>query len=297
MSQHVTEATHNASGCIDLIFTRSECRVIRVTVLEVGLFDHCLVTCVPVRRPEITATPIEDRRWKQFSIGVFKADLANTVLCRDLSWTSSASIDELFDRYSAELSALLDIHAPRYIKKRKARSDSVVRNRVQRHETYYEAIGEKIPSNSFAEWQAELNRPAQATVIIFSSEGEVLLVAMHREQLGVPKKHWEDLDLLMRKSDDAAASSADDALDAEDFSKFFTDKISLIRKEADGASDTEYANNPGASFSMFQPITATQLEDLIAAASNKHCLLDPAPTSLIKNCASLLSYLPVLFNR
>ena len=50
--------------------------------------------------------------------------------------------------------------------------------------------------------------------------------------------------------------------------------------------------------SMFQPTTAKQIEDLIAAAPNKHYLLDPAPTSLINNCTSLLSpYLSVLFNR
>ena len=81
--------------------------------------------------------------------------------------------------------------------------------------------------------------------------------------------------------------------------KFFTDKFSQIRRKTDRAPDTEYASNPGASFGMFQPTTAKQLEDLIAAAPNKHCLLEPAPTSLIKkNCASLLSpYLFVLFNR
>ena len=47
----------------------------------------------------------------------------------------------------------------------------------------------------------------------------------------------------MRKSDDAAVSSADDALEAKDFSKFFTDKIRQIRKETDGAPETEYNNN------------------------------------------------------
>ena len=100
----------------------------------------------------------------------------------------------------------------------------------------------------------------------------------------------------MRKSDDAAAPSADDALHAEDFFKFFIDKIIQIQKETD--PDTEYASNPGTSFSMFQPTTAKHLEDVIAAAPSKHCLLDTAPTSQIKNCASLLSpYLSVLFNR
>ena len=77
----------------------------------------------------------------------------------------------------------------------------------------------------------------------------------------------------MRKSDDAAVPSADDTLQAEDFSSS-SQKIIQIQNETDGAPDTEYANNPGASFSMFQPTTAKQLKDLIAAASNKHCLLD-----------------------
>lgn len=55
----------------------------------------------------------------------------------------------------------------------------------------------------------------------------------------------------MWKSDDAAYPSAHNALQAEDFSKFFIDTISQIRKETDGATETDYASNPGASFSTF----------------------------------------------
>ena len=37
---------------------------------------------------------------------------------------------------------------------------------------------------------------------------------------------------------------------------------------------------------------------IIADAPNKHCILDHAPTSLMKNCSSLLApFLPKLFNR
>ena len=47
-----------------------------------------------------------------------------------------------------------------------------------------------------------------------------------------------------------------------------------IRKETDRAPDTEYASNPGARFSMFQPTTAKQFKYLIAAA----------PTLFIRHC-------------
>ena len=44
--------------------------------------------------------------------------------------------------------------------------------------------------------------------------------------------------------------------------------------------------------------TTKEFQDIIAAAPNKHCLLDPVPTSLVKNCALLLAlYLSLVFNR
>ena len=48
----------------------------------------------------------------------------------------------------------------------------------------------------------------------------------------------------------------------------------------------------------FRPNTTEQLTKIIADAPNKHCSLDPAPTSLVKNCSSLLApFLSKLFNR
>ena len=50
---------------------------------------------------------------------------------------------------------------------------------------------------------------------------------------------WSAIDITV------VAPSADDALEAEDFSKSFTDKICQIRKETDGAPETDYACNHG----------------------------------------------------
>ena len=51
-------------------------------------------------------------------------------------------------------------------------------------------------------------------------------------------------------------------------------------------------------YSVLSTTTTKEVEDLITAAPNKHSLLDPVSTSLVKNCASLLApYLPHLFNR
>ena len=48
----------------------------------------------------------------------------------------------------------------------------------------------------------------------------------------------------------------------------------------------------------FRPTKTEQLMKMIADAPNKYCVLDPAPTSLVKNCSSLLApFLSKLFNR
>ena len=52
------------------------------------------------------------------------------------------------------------------------------------------------------------------------------------------------------------------------------------------------------SFNSFTPTTVEKTEHLIVAVPNKHCLLDPVPTALIKNCATLMApFLSLLFKK
>ena len=112
------------------------------------------------------------------------------------------------------------------------------------------------------------------------------------------RKLWQDLDLLMRKTDDPATQSPNDVLQAEAFSKYFIEKVDGIRQGIQGVPEPDYALSDGGSFNPFTPTTVEETEHLIAAAPNKHCLLDPVPTALIKNCATLLApFLSELFNR
>ena len=54
----------------------------------------------------------------------------------------------------------------------------------------------------------------------------------------------------------------------------------------------------GSSFNAFKQITTKEVKDLITASPNNYCRLDPIPTSLVKNCASLLApYVSHLLNR
>ena len=111
-------------------------------------------------------------------------------------------------------------------------------------------------------------------------------------------KLWNDLDILMRKSDDDSTPSNDDARLAYNFSAFFEDKITKIRIEMNTAPPVDFTTCTGSTFSSFRQLSIQDVEDLIANALNKHCALNPMLTSVVKKCSSLLApYIQIVFNR
>ena len=102
----------------------------------------------------------------------------------------------------------------------------------------------------------------------------------------------------MRKTDDPAIPSPDDVLQAEAFSKYFIKKVNGIRQCFHVAPDPDYVPSDDGNFNAFAPTTVEKTKHLTAVALNKHCLLNPIPTALIKNCATLLGlFLSQRFNR
>ena len=102
----------------------------------------------------------------------------------------------------------------------------------------------------------------------------------------------------MRKSDDSSSPTSDNAKQATDFMEFFVDRIDLIRETTNGAQPPIFTDYVGPTMDTFLPITTEQFTKMIAEAPNKHCVLDPVPTSLVKNCSSLLAlFLSKHFNR
>ena len=108
------------SGCNHVTHT-AEVKVTDPLISNIDLYYHCLVTCqLLVNLPEVDFIPVEGRKWKGFSVENFKSNLSKSALCGDLSWILSASVDERFDRYSYEMSTLLDLHIPRCRKRQRS---------------------------------------------------------------------------------------------------------------------------------------------------------------------------------
>ena len=87
-----------------------------------------------------------------------------------------------------------------------------------------------------------------------------------------------------------------------DFGNFFQKKIDLIRDKIDKVlkdenipSEVNYENCGNCSQSElhdFKNLTEEDVKKLVRKCSSKHCVLDPAPTTLIKECLDVL--LPII---
>jgi len=299
----MTVTTHRAGGLLDVIITGSGTQVTDIVVSEAGVSDHQLVTCrLPVTVMSAEYVPTTGRKWNEFSLIDFRADLSASILCcNDREWIKSVSIDELFAIYNSELVRLIDVHAPQYVRKRKRRVITpwfdeecrMFKRNVRRCERKYRKS--RQPSDRLA-WVLKLKEQSS----FYQQKERVYWSTRINSNAANPKRLWRDLDDLMRRNDDTpAASHAESTKRAQDFMDFFDWKVSSIREATKNAVEPTFeAISTQQQFMKFDATTPDQIINLITVASNKCCALDPVPTELVKNCSDILApFLSDLFNR
>src|SRR6218665_3544777 len=120
-----------------------------------------------------------------------------------------------------------------------------------------------------------------------------------------PRHLWRAVNsLLHRKSPSPLPTSIPSPSIADTFCSFFSDKISSLRVTLQSflASQSSTADPPPtpirppppsqSSLQILHPASETEVLLLLNSLPNKQCELDPIPTSLLKDCASVL--LPVI---
>jgi len=304
MNQFVTENTHKYGGRLDVIIARRDEVVRDIEVVETGVSDHSMLVCrhpIPIISTDFA--PSEGRKWNEFSIDAFRNDLVETILCcADDEWLKSVSTDDLFQIYHDELLKLIDKHAPRYTRKRKSRILSpwfddecrMIKRSARRLERKYRKSG--LPTDRLA-WVLKLKEKAA----FYQHKECAYWSSRIKENASQPKRLWQDLDVLMRRVDDAAPTTSQDDCSkrAQEFSDFFEKKVSNIRAATEHAADPTFLDpSTDQLFEKFINITPELIIKLISSASNKYCPLDPIPTSIVKSCKDLLApFLSDLFNR
>ena len=109
--QHVQEPTHIDGHIIDLIFTRADNHGNTSTRTSSLFSDHFWINCVvDLVKPTFPRKSITYRKYKSIDKAAFRDDIVKS----ELVTIPAAAIDatDLFDKYNAVVSAIVDKHAP-----------------------------------------------------------------------------------------------------------------------------------------------------------------------------------------
>ena len=112
LCSHVTSATHNQGGALDIVVTRDELPAPIVEVLDVGLSDHRLLQWSTVfTRPSPVYSSVTSRPWSKLDPAVFRSAPISSSLCRPDCWTE-LGVGDLAQLYNDEITAVLDQTVP-----------------------------------------------------------------------------------------------------------------------------------------------------------------------------------------
>jgi hypothetical protein len=113
------------------------------------------------------------------------------------------------------------------------------------------------------------------------------------------RKLWNTVNVLLhRKSPPVLPTYTDLSSLCQSFAKFFCDKVTdlhakLLAKTTHASPHTSPSHHP-TNLSYFQPTTVEEVSKLLAQSPVTNCELDPIPTTLLLQCASIL--IPTITN-
>ena len=295
--QHVHQPTHKDGHVLDLIITKSETRLSHLLVGDF-LSDHAIITfSLDMRKPRLERLWTTCRLWKKFSKSEFEADLEASQLCIDVSALQDLSADELAELYDTTLSTLLDKHCPVVRTRQKFgpltpwydADCRASRRKTRRLERRYKRSGAAADRLAWVHQLKQMHA-------LYEDKNHQHWRTKIADTKGNMKKLWQTMSGIMGEKPCGRCDDGD--CTAEDFAKFFSDKVDTIRSETSTTPLQDIPDTASHAIDEWSPVTALEVEKLIGSSLNKTCQLDPAPTWLIKEQRSLLSpFIALFFNK
>ena len=119
------------------------------------------------------------------------------------------------------------------------------------------------------------------------------------ENQGNPKALWNCFKKILHRSSVAVLSDGTNKTDlANTFCKFFYDKILKIRStlQSSTPSSVTRRNSTKNTLSSFTPVSEEDILQILKSSPSKSCDLDPISTSLVKECAILITPITKIVN-
>ncbi len=297
LHQHINEPTHEHGNTLDLLITRQSSTMVHNVEVGERISDHdCIMWDINYRKPEKPQKTVKFRKTKQINIGGFKNDIKASLEALNDYNDPGALVNE----YNEALQRTLDRHAPEITKEIIIREstpwitdDYILEKRKRRK------LEKKMKKTQLEiDKQAYKDQKNKTNELLNENKGKFFKKLID-ENKDNPRNLFKVMNsALNRKRDTPFPPHTSETDLANDFSDFFTDKISKIRDKLDNEphainiSDIQEIGKFTTTFKEFQLLSEDEVRILVQKSPTKHCELDPMPTWLVKDC--LEEILPTL---
>ena len=220
------------------------------------------------------------RSWRTFDYDAFERDLR----CSALVLSPPDDVSQLVADYENTLKALLDVHAP-YRRVRQSTRPSQLwydaECRAARRSTRsIERRYRRRPSTeSLAAWKTQF---AHQRHLFYRKAKDYWSNAL-AEHCNNPRQLWSTINKVSKPPTASKFRHS-----ADDIATHFTGKVTKIRASTATAGLGRISQRQSVNELSFQRVTVAEVVRLLGRAPSKHCVLDPAPTWLVKRAADVL---------
>jgi len=295
LQQHVSFPTHIHENTLDLLITPAQ-TTINPTVScspASSPSDHFLVmTSLNIIPPPPKPVTLRSfRRIASINTEKFIHDIEQSSLITD----PPEELDHLVNCYNNTLSTILDNHAPVQTKHiRATHSNPWFTPALQKLKEVRRKLERKwkLCNSSFnLLCLRKFSNLYHKSILAAKKAYHSNLIETNKLD---PRKLWQAVNsILHRNSAKPLPQDPDNPSSiSNSFSTFFSDKITQLQSKIPHTTQSPHTPDPAtppASFSTFRPATVTEITRLIHSSENKQCDLDPIPTSLLKQCSSVLA--------
>jgi exonuclease III len=299
LTQHVSFPTHRLSHTLDLVITPTDsilCPV--VSLCPISPSDHfpILYTLNIARPPSPPVSNHLTRAIHSINIGRFIRDIISSRLITH----PPSNLSDLIDCYNSTLTNLLNKHAP--LKSKTIRSKppkpwfTPALNKLKSAKRRLERAWSKSHSSEDLKLLRSATNRYHAAVIKAKRNFNISLIS---SQVTNPRQLWKTVNKLLHRTLPQVLPSSESLSSlSQSFATFFSDKIhklhtSLLLNHAHSSPHIPSPVTPP-NFSSFTPVTMDEISKLVSDSPETNCDLDPIPTSLLKQCSSVL--LPTITN-
>lgn len=291
--QHVRTATSLTGNILDHILTPSDEDIVHdVDVNDVGISDHSLVSCILHERVQAAViSSATFRNWKRLDLATFSDKLTQSPACLQPAPTAELFATQL----KQDVTSILDELIP-FCKstKRLGKGDSgwltpeatAAKQKRRRLERRWKASSREEDRVNYRTACRTANR------LIKQARREHLTQSVVQASHD-PRALWRTVKGLLHPS---KASKSQPGL-CHSFSSFFKDKVARVRSSVDAmrkqlhlsSSEDISACEGDSLFSSLEPVTHTEVSNLLMRLPNKTSPLDYVHTSVLKSCSAVFA--------